>query len=192
MIQRGSTQTSSHWYISSIVAQVCTNMPLQTTNSDQNNLMFLVRFWVLKEDVELVWTFMLQDDHVMGSLGFSKPIASEKQMKSCCSEFCLKWSRCLSLLPSHSHQCVTEYFFSFYLHIWAVSQKPYPPQHCCCSTDLAIVNQPQKPGAIYTWFSPSLMRPLPRSCKPLFQDYMVKGIFSWSYCIDCTLWWSFT
>lgn len=113
--------------ISPPLAQVRTKMPLQTTNSAQNNLMFLVRFWVLKQNVELVWTwtFMLQDDHVMGVLGFSKPIASEKQMKSCCCESCLKLSRFLSLLPSHSHQCVMEYFFSFYLHIWAVSQKPY-------------------------------------------------------------------
>lgn len=49
-----------------------------------------------------------------------------------------------------------------------------PPQQCCCSTDLVIVNQPQKPGAIYTWFSSLLIRPFLLSCKSLLEEYMDK------------------
>lgn len=56
------------------------------------------------------------------------------------------------------------------------------PQQCCCSTDLVIVNQPQKLGAIYTWFSPLVIRPLLLSCKSLLEDYMVE--FSQNYTLN--------
>lgn len=47
-----------------------------------------------------------------------------------------------------------------------------PPQQCRCSTDLVIVNQPQKPGAIYTWFSSLLIRPFLLSGKSHLEEYM--------------------